>query len=92
MIFDFIRELEIILSDIAFTGINNIDYDMIEKVYSISKKSEKIGMNHLKDLLIDFIDSVKFYKTNENKKENIKLVVNNISKIEFYLRNALSYE
>ncbi|MEI0603326.1 hypothetical protein R4K55_03825 [Brachyspira alvinipulli] len=92
MIFDLIRDLELILSDITFTGINNIDYNVIDKISSISKQFEKIGMNHLKDLLIDLIDSIKTYKTNENKKENIKLVVSNISKIEFYIRNTLSYE
>lgn len=92
MIFDLIRNLELILSDITFTGINNIDYNVIDKISSISKQFEKIGMNHLKDLLIDLIDSIKTYKTNENKKENIKLVVSNISKIEFYIRNTLSYE
>ena len=92
MIFDLIRDLELILSDITFTGINNIDYNVIDKISSISKQFEKICMNHLKDLLIDLIDSIKTYKTNENKKENIKLVVSNISKIEFYIRNTLSYE
>ena len=92
MIFDLIRDLELILSDITFTGINNIDYNVIDKISSISKQFEKIGMNHLKDLLIDLIDSIKTYKTNENKKENIKIVVSNISKIEFYIRNTLSYE
>ncbi|WP_028331007.1 hypothetical protein [Brachyspira alvinipulli] len=92
MIFDLIRDLELILSDITFTGINNIDYNVIDKITSISKQFEKIGMNHLKDLLIDLIDSIKTYKINENKKENIKLVVSNISKIEFYIRNTLSYE
>ena len=49
-------------------------------------------MNHLKDLLIDLSDSIRVYKTDENKKENIKSVVNNISKIEFYIKNTLSYE
>ena len=92
MIFDLIRDLELILSDITFTGINNIDYNVIDKISSISKQFEKIGMNHLKDLLIDLSDSIRVYKTDENKKENIKSVVNNISKIEFYIKNTLSYE
>ena len=52
MIFDLIRDLELILSDITFTGINNIDYNVIDKISSISKQFEKIGMNHLKDLLM----------------------------------------
>ena len=92
MFFDLIRDLELLLSDITFTGINNIDANIIDKIYSMSKQFEKIGMNHLKDLLIDFADSIKVYKTDENKKENIKSVVNNISKIEFYIKNTLSYE
>ncbi|WP_297206915.1 hypothetical protein [uncultured Brachyspira sp.] len=92
MFFDLIRDLELLLSDITFTGINNIDANIIDKIYSISKQFEKIGMNHLKDLLIDLSDSIRVYKTDENKKENIKSVVNNISKIEFYIKNTLSYE
>lgn len=92
MFFDLIRDLELLLSDITFTGINNIDANIIDKIYFISKQFEKIGMNHLKDLLIDLSDSIRVYKTDENKKENIKSVVNNISKIEFYIKNTLSYE
>ena len=49
-------------------------------------------MDNIKNLLIEFIDSLKKYKTDENKKINIKEVSDNIAKIEFYIRNALSYE
>ncbi|WP_300365229.1 hypothetical protein [Brachyspira sp.] len=93
MIFDLIKELEMLLSDIAFSGINNIDYNTIEKIETLSNQFEKISMTNIKRLLTEFIDSIKKYKTDENnKKENIKEVSNNISKIEFYIRNALSYE
>ena len=92
MIFDLLRELEITLSDITFTGINNIDYNVIDKLNLLSKNFEKIAMNHLKDLLIEFIESIKNYKTNKDKKNTLKIVSNNISKIEFYLKNALSFE
>lgn len=92
MIFDLLRDLEILISDITFSGINNIDYSIVDKIENLAKKFEKISMNHIKDMLDDFAKSIREYKTNENKKEYIKQVADNISKIEFYLRNALSYE
>ena len=92
MIFDLIKDLEILLSDITFSGINNIDYSIVDKIENLAKKFEKISMNHIKDMLDDFAKSIREYKTNENKKEYIKQVADNISKIEFYIRNALSYE
>ncbi|KLI59064.1 hypothetical protein [Brachyspira hyodysenteriae] len=92
MIFALIRDLEILLSDIIFSGINNIDYSTIEKIEVMAKQFEKTSMNNIKDLLIEFIDSLKKYKTDEDKKRNIKEVSDNISKLEFHIRNALSYE
>lgn len=92
MIFDLLRDLEILISDIAFSGINNIDYSTIDKIDKLAKRFEKISMNHIKDILDDFSKSIKEYKTNENKKEYIKKVADNIAKIEFYLKNALYYE
>ena len=92
MIFDLLKDLEILVSDITFSGINNIDYSIVDKIENLAKKFEKISMNHIKDMLDDFAKSIREYKTNENKKEYIKQVADNISKIEFYLRNALSYE
>ena len=92
MVFDLLRDLELLLSDIVFSGINNIDYSTIEKIEVLAKRFEKISMENIKNLLMEFIDSLKKYKTNENKKTNIKEVSDNIAKIEFYIRNALSYE
>ncbi|MEI0799624.1 hypothetical protein R4Q14_15035 [Brachyspira intermedia] len=92
MVFDLLRDLELLLSDIVFSGINNIDYSTIEKIEVLAKRFEKISMENIKNLLIEFIDSLKKYKTDENKKINIKEVSDNIAKIEFYIRNALSYE
>ena len=92
MVFDLLRDLELLLSDIVFSGINNIDYSTIDKIEILAKRFEKISMENIKNLLIEFIDSLKKYKTDENKKINIKEVSDNIAKIEFYIRNALSYE
>ncbi|WP_299243995.1 hypothetical protein [uncultured Brachyspira sp.] len=92
MIFDLIRELEMLLSDITFSGINNIDYNTIEKAEALADKFERISMHNIKSLLIELTYSIKKYKTEEDKKTNIKEVSNNIAKIEFYIRNALSYE
>ncbi|MEI0491965.1 hypothetical protein R4J17_05935 [Brachyspira intermedia] len=92
MVFDLLRDLELLLSDIVFSGINNIDYSTIDKIEVLAKRFEKISMENIKNLLIEFIDSLKKYKTDEDKKINIKEVSDNIAKIEFYIRNALSYE
>ncbi|PTY41380.1 hypothetical protein [Brachyspira hampsonii] len=92
MIFDLLRDLELLLSDIVFSGINNIDYSTIEKIEVLAKKIEKISMENMKNLLMEFIDSLKKYKTEKDKKTNIKEVSDNITKIEFYIRNSLSYE
>ncbi|PCG20309.1 hypothetical protein [Brachyspira sp. G79] len=92
MIFDLLRDLELIISDIVFSGINNIDYNTIEKIEVLSNKFKKISMDNLKELLDEFVLSIKRYKTDNNKKENIKEVSDYICKIEFYLRNALSSE
>ena len=92
MVFDLLRDLELLLSDIVFSGINNMDYSTIDKIEVLAKRFEKISMENIKNLLIEFIDSLKKYKTDEDKKINIKEVSDNIAKIEFYIRNALSYE
>ena len=92
MVFDLLRDLELLLSDIVFSGINNIDYSTIDKIEILAKRFEKISMENIKNLLMEFIDSLKKYKTDEDKKTNIKEVSDNIAKIEFYIRNALSYE
>ena len=93
MIFDTIRELEMLLSDITFSGINNIDYSTIEKIEKLADRFEKISMHNIKVLLIELIQSIKKYKSdNDNKKTNMKEVSSNIAKIEFYIRNSLSYE
>ncbi|MEI0701843.1 hypothetical protein [Brachyspira intermedia] len=92
MFFDLLKDLELLLSDIVFSGINNIDYSTIEKIEVLAKRFEKISMENIKNLLMEFIDSLKKYKTDEDKKTNIKEVSDNIAKIEFYIRNALSYE
>ncbi|MEI0487732.1 hypothetical protein [Brachyspira intermedia] len=92
MVFDLLRDLELLLSNIVFSGVNNIDYSTIEKIEVLAKRFEKISMENIKNLLMEFIDSLKKYKTDEDKKTNIKEVSDNIAKIEFYIRNALSYE
>ena len=92
MVFDLLRDLELLLSDIVFSGINNMDYSTIDKIEVLAERFEKISMENIKNLLIEFIDSLKKYKTDEDKKINIKEVSDNIAKIEFYIRNALSYE
>lgn len=90
MIFDLLRDLDFFLSDITFSGINNIDYTIIEKINRLANKFEKIYMNNLKKLLKELEESIRVYKiSNDN---NIGEVVNSITKIEFYVKNALYFE
>lgn len=85
MILEIIKDLEIELSNLAFSGIDNIDFDFIENLTSIIDRFDKLKMNNAKILTNDLIDSIKEYKTNKD----IKKVSENISKLEFYLSYAL---
>ena len=85
MILEIIKDLEIELSNLTFSGIDNIDFDFIENLTSIIDIFDKFKMNNAKILTNDLIDSIKEYKTNKD----IKKVSENISKLEFYLSYAL---
>lgn len=85
MILEIIKDLEIELSNLTFSGIDNIDFDFIEDLTSIIDRFDKLKMNNAKILTNDLIDSIKDYKTNKD----IKKVSENISKLEFYLSYAL---
>ena len=85
MILEIIKDLEIELSNLTFSGIDNIDFDFIENLTSIRDRFYKLKMNNAKILTNDLIDSIKEYKTNKD----IKKVFENISKLEFYLSYAL---
>lgn len=85
MILEIIKDLEIELSNLTFSGIDNIDFNFIENLTSIRDRFDKLKMNKAKNLTNDLIDSIKEYKTNKD----IKKVSENISKLEFYLRYAL---
>lgn len=85
MVLEIIQELEIELSNLTFSGIDNIDFDFIENLTSIRDRFDKLKMNNAKILTNDLIDSIKEYKTNKD----IKKVSENISKLEFYLSYAL---
>lgn len=85
MILEIIKDLEIELSNLTFSGIDNIDFDFIENLTSIRDRFDKLKMNNAKNLTNDLIDSIKDYKTDKD----IKKVSENISKLEFYLSYAL---
>lgn len=85
MILEIIKDLEIELSNLTFSGIDNTDFDFIENLASIRDRFDKLKMNNAKILTNDLIDSIKEYKTNKD----IKKVSENISKLEFYLSYAL---
>lgn len=85
MVLEIIKDLEIELSNLTFSGIDNIGFDFIENLTSIRDRFDKFKMNNAKILTNDLIDSIKDYKTNKD----IKKVSENISKLEFYLSYAL---
>lgn len=87
MILEIIKDLEIELSNLTFSGIDNIDFDFIENLTSIRDRFDKLKMNNAKILTNDLIDSIKEYKTNKD----IKKVSENISKLDFYLSYTLFY-
>ena len=87
MILEIIKELEIELSNLTFSGIDNTDFDFIENLASIRDRFDKLKMNKAKILTNDLIDSIKDYKTNKD----IKKVSESISKLEFYLSYTLFY-
>lgn len=85
MISEIFNELQILLSDLVFSGADNIDDDFIEKINLIEEKLNKFEINLAKNLIEDLIISLKEYKKNKD----IKKVSVNISKLEFYLSYAL---
>lgn len=87
MILEIFKELEILLSDLIFSGANNIDSSFIEKINLIRDKLDKSEINYAKKLTEDLSDSLKEFQ----KIKDIKKVSINISKLEFYLSYALFY-
>lgn len=88
MILEIIKDLESALSNLTFSGIDNIDSDFIENLTLIGYRLGKLKMNHAKILIDDLIASIKEYKLNKDIK-NIEKISSNISKLEFYLSYAL---
>ena len=87
MILEIFKELQILLSDLVFSGADNIDDSFIEKINLIEKKLNKFEINFAKNLIKDLSDALKEYK----KSKDIKKVSVSISKLEFYLSYALFY-
>lgn len=85
MILEIFKELQILLSDLVFSGADNIDDSFIERINLIEKKLNKYEMKFAKKLTKDLSYSLKEYKKNKD----IKKVSKNISKLEFYLSYAL---
>ncbi|AFR71457.1 hypothetical protein B2904_orf2128 [Brachyspira pilosicoli B2904] len=85
---EIVKELEIILSDIAFSGIDNVDSLFVEKIELLEKKAMENKITNLSNLLNDFVSSIKDYKL-EDSRENLQRVFINVSKLDFYIKNAL---
>ena len=65
MILEIFNELQILLSDLVFSGADNIDDDFIEKINLIEEKLNKFEINLAKNLIEDLIISLKEYKKNK---------------------------
>lgn len=87
MILEIFKELQILLSDLVFSGADNIDDSFIEKINLIEEKLNKLEIDFAKNLIKDLGDALKEYK----KSKDIKKVSVNVSKLEFYLSYALFY-
>ena len=87
MILEIFKELQILLSDLVFSGVDNIDDSFIGKINLIEEKLNKFEINFAKNLIKDLSDALKEYK----KSKDIKKVSVSISKLEFYLSYALFY-
>ena len=85
MILEIFKELQILLSDLVFSGADNIDDSFIEKINLIEKKLNKFEIDFAKNLIKDLGDALKEYK----KSKDIKKISASISKLEFYLSYAL---
>lgn len=85
MILEIFEEIQILLSDLIFSGADNVDYDFIEKINSIEERLNKFETNLAKKLMENLSDALKEYKKNKD----IKKVSASISKLEFYLSYAL---
>ena len=72
MILEIIKDLEIELSNLTFSGIDNTDFDFIENLASIRDRFDKLKMNNAKILTNDLIDSIKDYKTNKDIKKVVR--------------------
>ncbi|ADK30743.1 hypothetical protein BP951000_0744 [Brachyspira pilosicoli 95/1000] len=84
---EIVKELEIILSDIAFSGIDNVDSSFVGKIELLEKKAMENKITNLSNLLNDFVSSIKDYKL-EDSRENLQRVFINVSKLDFYIKNA----
>ena len=88
---EIVKDLEIILSDLVFSGIDNIDYSFIDKIEDILKETEKNKISNLNIFLNDFLFSIREYKQDSNE-NNLRIVIENIGKLDFYIRNVLHYD
>ncbi|WP_232473291.1 hypothetical protein [Brachyspira sp. SAP_772] len=84
---EIVKELEIILSDIAFSGIDNIDSSFVERIEMLENSAREKNILNLSNLLNDFVSSIKDYKL-EDSRENLQKVFINVSKLDFYIKNA----
>lgn len=84
---EIVKELEIILSDIAFSGIDNIDSSFVERIELLENSAREKNIFNLSNLLNDFVSSIKDYKL-EDSRENLQRVFINVSKLDFYIKNA----
>lgn len=76
-----LKELELLLSDIAFTGIHHIQPITLQKLEDLKKWMVELNMAEGVRLIDNFIQSVYDYKV---EKQSMETVVSSLCALEFY--------
>lgn len=84
-----LEDLQTLLSDIAFSGIRNIEPSSINDMKKLERKMKNLGMLNGAKYIYDFKNNVFEYVSN-NKNEVIKeRAIKTLCKLEFYLKNVI---
>ena len=81
------QELDSIQSSINSSGINNIDFGIIDKVEKISSAAEKLGMQTGKKLIDNLVTSLKSFQAGKSDENSVSV---RITALEFYNKNVLN--
>lgn len=84
---DLLSELELLLSDIAFSGLRNIQPVTLQKLDDLKHWMAELNMTEAIHLTDRFIDSVYSWQA---KQTGIDTVANHLCALEFYEKNIVN--